>query len=85
MGDSTTQPLLGVSVQPNEEGGSSSQVAQEVETKFQQSLYTHPREAIKWLERNGVKKLGTFRVKVQHPMQLCIADQSRSGRSHCES
>ena len=85
MSDTTTQPLLGVSVQPTEEGGSSSQVTQEVQAKFQQSLYTHPRAAIKWLEKNGVKKLGTFRVKVQHPMHLCIARQSRSGISPSES
>ena len=32
---------------------------------LQQALYRNPREAIKWLEKEGVKKLGTFRVQVR--------------------
>ena len=72
-------------MQPTEEAGLSSQVTQEVQGKFQQSLYTHPREAIKWLEKNGVKKLGTFRVKVQHPVFLFFPHYTKPGRSPIES
>ena len=59
------EPLLNVSVDvPTEARQEDPEQEENVPNSLQRSLYRNPREAIKWLESEGVKKLGTFRVQV---------------------
>ena len=62
------EPLLTVSVDlpPEANGTQDGPDPEEIGNAktLQQALYRNPREAIKWLEKEGVKKLGTFRVQV---------------------
>ena len=66
--EESEEPLLTVSVDLPPESNDAQEDPQPVSVDnartLQQALYRNPREAIKWLEKEGVKKLGTFRVQV---------------------
>lgn len=62
--DEANEPLLTVSVDSQAEPQRGADDAEPDDAlSLQRLLYHNPREAIKWLEGEGVKKLGTFRVQ----------------------
>ena len=67
--EESEEPLLTVSVDlpPESSGAQDGPQPADVGNSrtLQQALYRNPREAIKWLEKEGVKKLGTFRVQAR--------------------
>ena len=64
------EPLLTVSVdlptEPDQAHDAPQPESIDNAKTLQRALYRNPREAIKWLEKEGVKKLGTFRVQAGH-------------------
>lgn len=63
--EEASEPLLSVSVDVPINSSPDQESSQpDAPRSLQKSLYRNPREAIKWLESEGVKKLGTFQVQV---------------------